>query len=370
MTPEEIVRQKIIQFLKDELKVPQTRIEIEIPMCYFEKGARGRADIIIYGDDGENNLIPVLVIECKAPNVPLTDDVYEQVVSYNKILSADFILITNGKYTYAWAWNDNNQEYIPLRVLPEYIELITKQNLKYDISEPMIWERPSFSLNPTKEVVDSFMAFGWVGEETDQYLYPFLINLIGFIQDDAVKIPACVLNGINIIEDGGTRFTTFGNAAGGSWTGDYRYFIIEDNQGNNQILSVSIFGALKCENHPKFGNRKGHTALVVAIDDFDKRHNSLQLNLDKYTVKHGNYYTIWHDGTLTAGNKGAVKREVVLDFIRRRSPELIDNGKINLGTFDGGKEILWQQCATREFLGRLLKYALVRDEFRQSLINN
>ncbi|GIW49000.1 MAG: hypothetical protein KatS3mg079_476 [Caloramator sp.] len=113
---------------------------------------------------------------------------------------------------------------------------------------------------------------------------------------------------LKIIEDG-HRYTSFGNAGGGIWEGDYRYFILEDEQGNNQIISMSIFGSLKCTDHPQFGNRNGNTIFVVSIDDFEKRHNSLQLNLDKYTKIKGNEFTIWHDGTITIGKKWCSKKE-------------------------------------------------------------
>lgn len=49
-------------------------------------------------------------------------------------------------------------------------------------------------------------------------------------------------------------------------------------------MSISIYGAIAFYNDPRWCNRKGHTNLIVAIDDFDKRHNALQLNLDAYTL--------------------------------------------------------------------------------------
>lgn len=92
--------------------------------------------------------------------------------------------------------------------------------------------------------------------------------------------------------------------------------------------------------HPVYGNRMGHTTLNVAIDDFENSHNALQLNIDKYTYQSGNTYKLWHDGTLTVGKHGAVNRSEVINFIKGRSPELIDKeGKVNIGEFDNSSEI-------------------------------
>ena len=364
--PEEIVRQKLLLYLQDKMSVPLDKIHVEKPMTHFKKGARGRADIIVYGIDEENVLRPILVVECKAPNIPLTDDVYDQVVRYNEILGADNLLITNGVSLVFWSFDGEMQSFRPLSKIPQYRQLVERQNLIFDTSEKYVWQRPAFSHDYDETVEAEFRELGWIGEDTPSSLRPFLINFIGFLQDDSKKLSPQVLSGIKIIEDGGNRFTSFGNAAGGNWTGDYRFFIIEDKEGNNQIVSISVFAGFKCENDPVFGNRKGETCLVVAIDDFDKRHNSLQLNLDNYILVNTNNCSIWHDGKITVGKTGACKRQEVIDFIRRTSPELLNGkGEVFLGTFDNSRAISWSQKTTVDFIGRLIKYALVRDQFRK-----
>lgn len=114
-----------------------------------------------------------------------------------------------------------------------------------------------------------------------------------------------------------------------------------------------------------FGNRKGNTVLVVAIDDFEKKHNSLQLNIDRYTCVDRNKYTIWHDGTLTIGKRGAAKRKDVIDYIKSVDPTMVINERIILGSFDCSKEINWNQQSTKDFIINTIKYAVLRDEFRR-----
>lgn len=127
---------------------------------------------------------------------------------------------------------------------------------------------------------------------------------MGLLQDQRYSLRSQSFNGINLIEDGGLRYMSYGNAAGGTYPGYYRYFIVEDKEGNHQIVSMSIFATAKTINDPVYGTRKGITYLVVAIDDFDKSHNSLQLSIDKYVYVGKMECKIWHDGTLTAGKKG------------------------------------------------------------------
>ncbi len=365
-TPEENVRQKIIQFIQDKMNVPANKIEVEVPMCHFQKGAKGRADIIVYGEDSEGELVPAVVVECKAPSIPMTDDVFNQAVRYNQILNSDNIITTNGNLFTIWSWDYDEENYRELLEVPKYEEIVKSHKLVFDNREIEYWHRPDFNQISSEKVAKEFYNFGWIGEDTPLIMRSFLINLSGFFQDEDYKISAQSLGGVKIIEDGGTRNTSFGNVAGGIWNGDYRYFIIEDEQGNNQIISIMVSGSLKCENHPKFGNRRGISTLIVAIDDFNKSHNSLQLNLDDYIKIRKNVYTIWHDGKMTAGKSGACKKSEVLNFIRKMEPDLIGpDGNIFLGSFDNSQEISWNQASTKEFVGRLIKYALVRDKFRK-----
>lgn len=87
LTPEEWVRRHFIAFLVSQLRVAPTSIAQEVRI-----GAFGRADIVVYDSLGE----PRMVIECKAPDVALTDQTLEQVGRYNSLLGVRFVAITNG----------------------------------------------------------------------------------------------------------------------------------------------------------------------------------------------------------------------------------------------------------------------------------
>ena len=52
--------------------VPLNRMRVEEAMAHVKRGARGRADIVVYRDDEKTK--PLMVIECKAPEVDISCD--------------------------------------------------------------------------------------------------------------------------------------------------------------------------------------------------------------------------------------------------------------------------------------------------------
>ena len=93
LTEEEWVRQNLIAYLVKDLKYPSALIALEKEIFLGE--LKKRFDILIY-DPGYK---PWMMIECKAPSVPLTPEVLHQVLRYNISLPVPYITITNGTYT-------------------------------------------------------------------------------------------------------------------------------------------------------------------------------------------------------------------------------------------------------------------------------
>lgn len=365
-TPEELVRQAFVNFLVNEKNVPIQMIDVEIPLSNLAEGAKGRADIVIYGRNEREEYIAVCIVECKREEESLTDDVFDQVVQYDNSIGTSIVIITNLREQEMYTWDESIEGYKRIVELPSYEAMLDRSKLTLDSAELQGWERPSFKNITDKHVIHKFRDNGWIGEDTPQELLPFIVNLASLFYDERFKLRPQVLNGIDVIEDGGVRYTKFGNAAGGKWYGWYRYFIIEDSGGNNQIISIAIRGTEKTRKDPKFGNRRGTTNLIVAVDDYEKSHHSLQLCLDDFVACSGTSNSIWHDGTLTMGRKGRAKNIEVRDHVETRAPELLGpSHPIELGTLDNSKEINWEQKETRYLIGNLIKYALVRDEFRE-----
>lgn len=51
-----------------------------------------RADILAYRPDGQ----PFLLVECKAPNISVTQETLNQAARYNLVMNVPYLLITNG----------------------------------------------------------------------------------------------------------------------------------------------------------------------------------------------------------------------------------------------------------------------------------
>ncbi|MBN9297876.1 MAG: type I restriction enzyme HsdR N-terminal domain-containing protein [Filimonas sp.] len=93
LTPEEWVRQNFIQYLLQVKKYPLALMAVEKEIVVGEMKKRG--DIVVYRGDK-----PWMIIECKEMNVPLTDAVAMQVFRYNIPLRVQYLVVTNGSYTF------------------------------------------------------------------------------------------------------------------------------------------------------------------------------------------------------------------------------------------------------------------------------
>lgn len=96
-TPEERVRQWFISVLRDGAGVPAHMMMSEVGFKFGDK--QFRADILAYGTDGK----PLLIVECKRPDVELDEKVVRQALRYDMVLSVKYIMIANGTKTIAFA---------------------------------------------------------------------------------------------------------------------------------------------------------------------------------------------------------------------------------------------------------------------------
>ncbi len=89
-TPEEWVRQHVINDLITEKGVSKGRIASEFSLEY--NGRSKRADLVLFDEFG----VPNLIVECKAPEVPISEKVVHQIAQYNAQLNVDKLFLTNG----------------------------------------------------------------------------------------------------------------------------------------------------------------------------------------------------------------------------------------------------------------------------------
>ncbi|MEE3258990.1 MAG: type I restriction enzyme HsdR N-terminal domain-containing protein [Candidatus Latescibacterota bacterium] len=117
MTPEEWVRQHLVQYLIADLGYPRglTAIEKGIDL----HGKPFRADIIVYDRQGQ----AVLMAECKEPAVAISQDTFDQIAVYNRVVQARCLVVSNGLVHYCYAIDREKEEYRFLDQVPRYEEL-------------------------------------------------------------------------------------------------------------------------------------------------------------------------------------------------------------------------------------------------------
>jgi hypothetical protein len=90
LTPEEWVRQHVLHFLITEKNYPAEWLAVEKTITV--NGLRKRCDIVAYKRDAR----PFLIVECKAPDIALSQQTFDQVARYNMSLDVQFLYMTNG----------------------------------------------------------------------------------------------------------------------------------------------------------------------------------------------------------------------------------------------------------------------------------
>jgi hypothetical protein len=114
LTPEEWVRQHVIQFLLQEKKYPISHINVE--KLLKVNGLRKRYDVVVYNPDGSIYIL----IECKAPAIKIAQATFDQIARYNMTMDAQFLMVTNGLNHYFCEMDFENEKYQFLAELPNY----------------------------------------------------------------------------------------------------------------------------------------------------------------------------------------------------------------------------------------------------------
>ncbi len=116
-TPEEWVRQNFVAWLINERHYPSGLIAIEKELLVNE--LKKRYDIVVYN----NNHIPALLVECKAPCVAVSQKVFDQAARYNLALKVSYLIVTNGLIHYCCYIDMENGKYSFLKNIPYFDNL-------------------------------------------------------------------------------------------------------------------------------------------------------------------------------------------------------------------------------------------------------
>jgi hypothetical protein len=114
LTPEEWVRQHFVHYLIEHKGYPQMLMANEVEFKVGDK--RLRCDSVLYN----NVLQPRMILEYKAPNVTLTQRVFDQISVYNLLLHVDYLVVSNGIQHYCCKMDYDHQKYLFLGDIPDY----------------------------------------------------------------------------------------------------------------------------------------------------------------------------------------------------------------------------------------------------------
>ena len=115
LTPEEWVRQHVINYLAYHKNYSIGLMQVEKLIKY--NNLNTRADLIV----NDRDFNPVVLVECKAPNVKISKDAFDQIAKYNFSLKAKYLFVTNGLKHYCCSINYANGKTEFLKDIPAKI---------------------------------------------------------------------------------------------------------------------------------------------------------------------------------------------------------------------------------------------------------
>ncbi|WP_299325597.1 type I restriction enzyme HsdR N-terminal domain-containing protein [uncultured Maribacter sp.] len=114
LTPEEWVRQHVVQFLIQEKKYPLSHINVEKQITL--NGLKKRYDVVVFKPNGEL----LILVECKAPEVSISQMTFDQIAQYNFKLNATYLMVTNGLSHYYCQTDFVAEKYVFMQEIPDF----------------------------------------------------------------------------------------------------------------------------------------------------------------------------------------------------------------------------------------------------------
>lgn len=117
LTPEEWVRQHFVHFLMEHKGYPKGLLANEVELRVGEK--RLRCDTLLYN----KAMQPQMIVEYKAPDIAITQRVFNQITAYNILLHVDYLVVSNGREHYCCRMDYAQKGYTFLREIPSYADI-------------------------------------------------------------------------------------------------------------------------------------------------------------------------------------------------------------------------------------------------------
>ena len=112
-TPEEKVRQALIQWFLKIHKIPIECMEVEFPVSFYNPTEAGRLDLLISKQDK-----PWMLVEVKRNGIPYGEKESNQIFRYAKDLKSPFVLWSNG--VDFLLWQSQEGKYCQINKFPQF----------------------------------------------------------------------------------------------------------------------------------------------------------------------------------------------------------------------------------------------------------
>ena len=136
----EMVRQKMVDYLKNELKVPEKGIELDVSLSDFEENEEGTIDILVSYIDEEDFYNPLMVIECLEESTPIDiesgdlDETIDKLGYFDQVVTAGRIVLANKDNLLLIRHDDATGEYYVDEKMPNYEQMV--QELQHMLANP------------------------------------------------------------------------------------------------------------------------------------------------------------------------------------------------------------------------------------------
>lgn len=347
--PEERVRQRVLHWLICDKLWPEPHITLEQHLDFAD--GKGRPDIVLSNRLGN----PVMVIEIKRSGKPLDDTDRQQAEAYaNKIRSKN-IWITNGtdqrfRKRAGNKWKDS-----------EYSEVL---GVVGDPPKDIVSNLPKDS-NP-----NAIRGYWGKFREYDESLCDLAYKKHSSTSDFALAIHKIIYNmeftlpysyeGLHILEDRRVRPFRAGTPGSKGWFGLYRFLLV----ATEYRVETAAIGLHRWRS----GKRKGYDDVIICVGFAKEKrnHHALQLHSSNCEKIEGGW-EMWHNGIM--GGRSIPREEVIESIVESgRSDHLlgprVGAKHVRLGTLPIFTAATWNN--TREFLGNLLHYSILRTNLREA----
>jgi len=345
VTPEELVRQKFVKFMHKKLGIPFEAIKTEEPLSHYIKNNKDRMDICVERETNSINKI-VMVVECKAPEVALTEEVYDQAKRYAEPLNIPIIIVTNGiEYDCLMKNPDNTYEDIPK--LPTYSELAKYEDIQTTAIEEYEYQRGTYDELHRKDVLK--MEYNMGNHITKLISKEKAINCLNLAEcflDTTHEIKNLPLKNYTFVSDEGIYSKKAGNPIFNFVT-NFRLVKIKDNENNIKNIGFAIV-------------TDPYPALFVGKYFKHTFHNAIELNLHYFMDSIENHLHFIHDYKIYQLHKDDFR-----EFVNEKNIfEEDENKKIILGDVDASKLLFCDNPEVENLMANLIEYSILRDEFR------